>query len=409
MSDFREVSVEELRHLVSNRAMTGETMLLNMGPQHPSTHGVLRLLLELDGEIIVSCIPDIGYLHTGIEKNIEAKTYQKAEVMVDRLDYLNPLGNNLVYCLAVEKLCELDVPPRAEMLRVILTELTRINSHLVWMGTSALDLAAMSAFLYTMREREDILDIFEMCSGQRMMTTYIRPGGLWREVPAEFESAVRTFIKILPARIDEYESLLTKNPLFLERTKGIGTISAEDCLKWAIGGPIARASGVNYDLRKARPYSGYEQFDFDIPTRTEGDIFARYIVRVEEMRESIKIIQQAMDKLPDGPVRSNNRKFVPPPRSEIGTSMEALIHHFKLWTEGFTPPKGSVYAAIESPRGELGVFLESDGSPKPYRCHYRTPSFANLQIMSLLSRGHFVADVVGIIGSIDIVLGDTDR
>ncbi len=409
MSDFREVSIEELRHLVSDRALTGETMLLNMGPQHPSTHGVLRLLLELDGEIIINCIPDIGYLHTGIEKNMEAKTYMKAEVMVDRLDYLNPLGNNLVYCLAVEKLCEIDVPVRAEVLRVILAELTRINSHLVWLGTSALDLAAMSTFLYTMREREMILDIFEMCSGQRMMTTYIRPGGLWRDVPVEFEAAVRKFIDLLPSRIDEYESLLTKNELFLERTKGIGVISGEDCTRYAVGGPIGRASGVKYDLRKNRPYSGYEKYDFNIPTREEGDIYARYIVRVEEMRELIKIIRQAMDQLPFGPVRSNNRKFVPPPRSEIGVSMEALIHHFKLWTEGFNAPQGSVYSAIESPRGELGVFLESDGGPKPYRVHYRTPSFANLQIMPLLSKAHFVADVVGIIGSIDIVLGDTDR
>jgi len=396
MSDFREVSIEELRHLVSDRALTGETMLLNMGPQHPSTHGVLRLLLELDGEIIINCIPDIGYLHTGIEKNMEAKTYMKAEVMVDRLDYLNPLGNNLVYCLAVEKLCEIDVPVRAEVLRVILAELTRINSHLVWLGTSALDLAAMSTFLYTMREREMILDIFEMCSGQRMMTTYIRPGGLWRDVPVEFEAAVRKFIDLLPTRIDEYESLLTKNELFLERTKGIGVINGEDCTRYAVGGPIGRASGVKYDLRKNRPYSGYEKYDFNIPTREEGDIFARYSVRVEEMREF-------------GPVRSNNRKFVPPPRSEIGVSMEALIHHFKLWTEGFSAPQGYVYSAIESPRGELGVFLESDGGPKPYRVHYRTPSFANLQIMPLLSKAHFVADVVGIIGSIDIVLGDTDR
>ena len=298
---------------------------------------------------------------------------------------------------------------RAEVLRVILAELTRINSHLVWLGTSALDLAAMSTFLYTMREREMILDIFEMCSGQRMMTTYIRPGGLWRDVPVEFEAAVRKFIDLLPTRIDEYESLLTKNELFLERTKGIGVINGEDCTCYAVGGPIGRASGVKYDLRKNRPYSGYEKYDFNIPTREEGDIFARYSVRVEEMRESIKIIRQAMDQLPFGPVRSNNRKFVPPPRSEIGVSMEALIHHFKLWTEGFSAPQGYVYSAIESPRGELGVFLESDGGPKPYRVHYRTPSFANLQIMPLLSKAHFVADVVGIIGSIDIVLGDTDR
>jgi NADH-quinone oxidoreductase subunit D len=409
MTDFRETTIEELRHLVSDRARSGETMLLNMGPQHPSTHGVLRLLLELDGEIIINCIPDIGYLHTGIEKNMESKTYQKAEVMVDRLDYLNPLGNNLVYCMAVEKLCDLDVPARAQVLRVILAELTRLNSHLVWLGTSALDLAAMSTFLYTMREREIILDIFEMCSGQRMMTTYIRPGGLWRDVPAEFDAAVRGLMAIMPKRIDEYESLLTKNALFLERTKGIGVITAEECNAWAVGGPVARGAGLAYDLRKERPYSGYEQYDFEIPTYAGGDIFARYMVRVAEMRQSVRIINQAMDKLPAGPVRSDNRKYVPPPRAEIGVSMEALIHHFKLWTEGFTPPVGSVYSAIESPRGELGVFLESDGSPKPFRCHYRTPSFANLQIMPLLSRGHFVADVVGIIGSIDIVLGDTDR
>ena len=409
MSEYRETTIDELRHLVSERALTGETMLLNMGPQHPSTHGVLRLLLELDGEIIVNCIPDIGYLHTGIEKNMESKTYQKAEVMVDRLDYLNPLGNNLVFCMAVEKLCEIDVPERAEVLRVILTELTRLNSHLVWLGTASLDLAAMSTFLYTMREREIILDIFEMCSGQRMMTTYIRPGGLWREVPPEFEPAVRSLIKIMPGRIKEYESLLTHNPLFLERTRNIGIISAQDCTRWGVGGPIARGSGVACDLRKDRPYSVYERYEFDVPTQTTGDIYARYLVRVEEMRQSVRIINQAMDKLPAGPVRSNNRKYVPPPRSEIGVSMEALIHHFKLWTEGFEAPKGSVYSAIESPRGELGVFLESDGGPKPYRIHYRTPSFTNLQIMPLLSRGHFVADVVGIIGSIDIVLGDTDR
>jgi NADH-quinone oxidoreductase subunit D len=409
MTEYRETTIDELRHLVSERAKTGETMLLNMGPQHPSTHGVLRLLLELDGEIIVNCIPDIGYLHTGIEKNMEAKTYQKAEVMVDRLDYLNPLGNNLVYCMAVEKLCEIDVPERAEVLRVILAELTRLNSHLVWLGTAALDLAAMSTFLYTFRERELILDIFEMCSGQRMMTTYIRPGGLWREVPVEFEPAVRKLMKIMPDRIKEYESLLTHNPLFLERTRDIGVISAKDCIRWGVGGPIGRGSGVARDLRKDRPYSAYSQFEFDVPTQTAGDIYARYLVRVEEMRQSVRIINQAMDKLPAGPVRSNNRKYVPPPRSEIGVSMEALIHHFKLWTEGFNAPKGSVYAATESPRGELGVFLESDVGPKPYRVHYRTPSFTNLQIMPLLSRGHFVADVVGIIGSIDIVLGDTDR
>jgi NADH-quinone oxidoreductase subunit D len=409
MPNYRETTVEELRHLVSDRAMTGETMLLNMGPQHPSTHGVLRLLLELDGEIVQTCIPDIGFLHTGVEKNMESKTYQKAEVMTDRLDYMNTIGNNLVFCLAVEKLVDLDVPERAQAVRVILTELTRISSHLLWLGTSALDLAAMSVFLYAMREREMILDIFEMCSGQRMMTTYVRPGGLWRDVPVEFDKAVRDFIKVMPRRLDEYESMLTKNSLFLERTVGIGPISETDCIRYGITGPILRATGKAYDLRKARPYSGYELYDFNIPTRTAGDINARYQVRVEEVRESVKIIEQALNKMPAGPVRSNNRKFVPPPRSEIGLSMEALIHHFKLWTEGFQAPAESVYVTAESPRGEIGVFLEGDGGPKPLRIHYRTPTFVNLQIMPLLTRKHFVADVVGIIGSIDVVLGDADR
>ncbi len=409
MAEFREVNLDQLKHLVSERARQGETMLLNMGPQHPSTHGVLRLLLELDGEIVVNCIPDIGFLHTGVEKSMESKTYQKAEVMTDRLDYLNPIGNNLVYCLAVEKLCGIDVPARAQVLRVMLAELVRINSHLLWLGTSALDLAAMSLFLYAMREREKILDIFEMISGARMMTTYIRPGGLWRDVPVEFEQAVRDFIAIMPARIDEYERLLTTNELFLDRTRGIGVINADQCLAWGITGPIIRAAGMPYDIRKAFPYTGYEQYEFDIPTHTAGDVFARYIVRVEEMRQSVRIIEQALARLPYGPVRSGNRKFVPPPRSELGVSMESLIHHFKLWTEGFSAPAGGVYVATESPRGELGVYMEGDGTPRPARVHYSTPSFVNLQIMPLLTKGHFVADVVGIIGSIDIVLGDCDR
>jgi NADH-quinone oxidoreductase subunit D len=409
MSDIREVSVDELRHLVSERALTGETMLLNMGPQHPSTHGVLRLLLELDGEIVVNCIPDIGFLHTGVEKNMEAKTYLKAEVMTDRLDYLNPLGNNLVYCLALEKLLDLDVPPRAQALRVILAELTRLSSHLLWLGSSGLDLGAMSVFLYTMREREIILDIFEMISGARMMTTYIRPGGLWRDVPVEFEAAVRKFLAIMPGRIAEYEALLNNNPLFLDRTTGIGVISKEDCIHWGVTGPIARGSGLAVDVRKDRPYSGYENYEFDVPVRSDGDVLARYFVRMEEMRQSLRIIEQALNKLPYGPVKSDNRKVVPPPRSEIGVSMEALIHHFKLWTEGFRVPKGSVYAVTESPRGQLGVFMESDGSSKPYRVHYSTPSFRHLQIMPILTKGHFVADVVAIIASIDIILGDADR
>lgn len=409
MFDKTEVTLDELRHLVSNRALEGDTVLLNMGPQHPSTHGVLRLLLELDGEQVINVIPDIGFLHTGIEKNMEAKTYEKAAVMTDRLDYLNTTGNNLVYCMAIEKLVDLDVPERAQVIRVILTELQRIASHLVWLGTHALDLAAMSVFLYTFREREMILNIIEMCGGQRMMATYFRPGGLWRDVPAEFEGAVREFLKIFPARIDEYEALLTKNPLFLERTKKIGVLSGEDAIRWGVTGPILRASNVAHDLRKAQPYSGYEQYDFDIPTHTDGDTYARYVVRMEEMRQCIRIVQQALDKLPEGPVRSNNRKFVPPPRSELGVSMEALIHHFKLWTEGFNAPKGSVYVAVESPRGELGVYLEGNGTSHPHRVYWRTPSFVNLQILPLLSKGHLVADLVALIGTIDIVLGDVDR
>ncbi|MHB8777899.1 MAG: NADH dehydrogenase (quinone) subunit D [Anaerolineales bacterium] len=409
MAQIEEVSIEQYKHLVSERALTGETMLLNMGPQHPSTHGVLRLLLELDGEIIVNCIPDIGYLHTGIEKNMEAKTYLKAEVMTDRLDYMNPMGNNLSYVMAVEKLVDVDVPPRAQALRVILVELQRIASHLVWLGTSGLDLAAMSMFLYCFREREQILDIFELVSGQRMMTTYIRPGGVWRDVPVEFESAVREFLKIFPKRIDEYETLLTKNPLFLDRMLGIGKLDSATALSFGVTGPPLRASGVNWDLRKARPYMGYEQYDFNVPVLTEGDTYARYLVRIQELRESLKIVQQAMNKLPMGPVHSENRKFVPPPRSEIGVSMESLIHHFKLWTEGFPAPKASVYSAVESPRGELGILLEGDGGPKPLRVHLRTPSFDNLSVLSQIVKGHLVADLVAILSSIDIVLGDIDR
>ncbi len=404
-----DVSFDEIKHLVSDRAIEGETVLLNMGPQHPSTHGVLRLLLELDGEIVVNCIPDVGFLHTGIEKNMEAKTYIKAEVMSDRIDYLNTVGNNLAYCMAIEKLCELDVPVRAQAIRVILVELQRIASHLVWLGTHALDLAAMSVFLYCFREREMILDILELCSGQRMMTTFIRPGGLWRDVPVEFEEAVRSFIAVFPRRIDEYEALLTRNPLFLERTRNIGYISAQDALNWGLTGPPLRASGIDYDLRKVRPYMGYEQYDFAVPTHTDSDTYACYLVRIEEMRQSLRIVQQALDNLPFGPVISSNRKYVPPPRAELSTSMEAVIHHFKLWTEGFNPPKGSVYSAVESPRGELGVYLESDGGPKPYRVHWRTPSFTNLQVLPVLAKGVFVADLVALIGTVDIVLGDVDR
>jgi NADH-quinone oxidoreductase subunit D len=401
--------IQQLKGLVSERALSGETMVLNMGPQHPSTHGVLRLMLELDGETVVSCVPDIGYLHTGIEKNMEAKRYEQAITMTDRMDYLNPLGNNLVYCLAIEKISELDVPIRGQYLRVLLAELTRINSHLVWLGTHALDIGAMSVFLYCFREREKLLDIFELVSGQRMMSTYFRPGGLWRDVPDEFEPAVRDFISYFPARLDDYERLLTDNPLWLDRTQGIGFLSAKDAIALGCSGPTLRGSGVNWDIRKAIPYSSYEQFEFDVPLGQHGDVYDRYLIRVEEMRQSLRIVQQALDNLPGGPVRSNNRKYVPPPRSELGTSMEAVIHHFKLWTEGFRPPAGEVYVRVESPRGELGCYLISDGSPKPWRVHFRTPSLIHLSALPHLAKGYLIADLVGIIGTIDIVLGDADR
>ena len=404
-----EVTFDELKGLISERALEGETMLLNMGPQHPSTHGVLRLLLELDGETIVNCVPDIGFLHTGIEKNMEAMTYEKALVMTDRMDYLNNLGSNLCYCLAVEKLVDLDVPPRAQVVRVLLTELTRIASHLLWLGTHALDLAAMSVFLYTWREREILMDIFEMCSGQRMMTSYFRPGGLWRDLPPDFEQAVSQFLELFPERIREYESLLTENPIYLERTKGIGTISTKEALEIGLTGPNLRATGLPFDLRKAQPYSSYEQFEFEVPTATNGDTYDRYVVRMEEMRQSLNIVRQALNRLPEGPFRSNNRKFVPPPRSELGHSMEAVIHHFKLWTEGFSAPKGAVYVPVESPRGVLGCYLVGDGGPKPQRVHFHAPSFANLQALPMLSRGHMVADLIAIISSLDPILGDSDR
>ena len=406
---FDDPRLAEYRHLVSERALSGDTVILNMGPQHPSTHGVLRLILELDGERVITCIPDIGFLHTGIEKNMEAKSYIKALVMTDRLDYMNNTGNNLAYALAVEKLVGLDVPPRAQAIRVILAELQRISSHLVWLGTHALDLAAMSLFLYCFREREIILDILEMVSGQRMMTSYIRPGGLWRDVPPEFEPAVREFLKLFPRRVSQYERLLTRNPIFLDRTRGIGVITGEAALRAGLTGGSLRGSGVNYDVRKAMPYSGYEQYEFEVPLGSKGDVYDRYRVRMAEFPQSLRIIRQALDRLPRGPVQSANRKFVPPPRSELGQSMEALIHHFKLWTEGFDAPRGAVYSAVESPRGELGVYLEGNGGPKAQRVYWRTPSFMNISALPMLAKGHLVADLVGIIGSLDIVLGDVDR
>ena len=407
----KELTVEELRAKYgSGLEITSEdNMLLSMGPQHPSTHGVLRLLLELDGETVVNLAPDIGFLHTGIEKNMESKTYTKALVMTDRMDYLSPLSNNLGYIMAVEKLLGVEPTPRAQSLRLILVELTRLASHLVWLGTHALDVAAMSVFLYCFREREYLLDIFEMCAGQRMMVSYFRPGGLWRDVPDEFEPAVRKFLDFFPDKIKEYDALLKKNPIWLQRTKGVGVISAEDAVAWGLTGACLRGSGVDFDVRKAMPYLNYEEYDFEVPLGENGDIYDRYLCRMEEMRQSLRIVEQAMDRIPDGPINIDDRKIVPPPRAELGRSMEAVIHHFKLWTEGFSVPKGYVYQSIEAPRGEFGCYLRGDGSPKPARVHFRAPSFVNLASLPVIGKGLFVADLVAVIGSIDIVLGEIDR
>ena len=386
-------------------------MTINLGPQHPSTHGVLRVVLDLDGETVVDARPDIGYLHTGIEKTIENKRYESAITCTDRMDYLNPLGNNLGFCLAVEKILGItdEIPKRAQYLRILLAELQRISSHLVWLGTSALELGAMSVFLYCFREREQILDLFEWASGARMMTSYIRIGGVEQQPPDGGFDGVRTFIAQMPRRVDEYERLLTKNPIWRERTIGVGIISGEEALDYGLTGPPLRASGVNWDLRKEMPYSSYEDVDFNVVVLTEGDCYARYLARILEMRESIKIVNQMLDNMPDGPVLVNDRKIVPPPKEELASSMEAVIHHFKLVTEGLHPPVGEVYQAVESPRGELGFYVVSDGSNKPHRCSVRAPSFVNLQALGRMCKGHLVADVIAIIGSIDTVLGEVDR
>src|SRR5947209_3779770 len=389
---------------------TAKTMVLNMGPQHPSTHGVLRILLELDGETVVKAVPDLGYLHTGIEKSCEDKTYSQVITLTDRIDYLNPLGNNLVYCMAVEKLLGLEVPKRAQYIRVMMVELQRISSHLVWLGTHAIDLGAMSVFLYCFREREEILKIFELFTGQRMMTSYIRIGGVALDPPAGWRQAVERFLKMMPSRVDEYETLLTENRIWIGRTKGVGYISAEDAIALSMTGPTLRAAGVAYDNRKLFPYSSYQEFDFGVPTRTESDCYARYLVRVAEMRESLKIIRQALDKISnEGPINAEAPGIIPPQREKMKTEMEALIYHFKIFTEGFAPPPGEVYQRVESPRGEAGYFVVSDGSPKPYRVKVRAPSFVNLQALSKLAERRLVADLIACIGTIDIVLGEVDR
>jgi NADH-quinone oxidoreductase subunit D len=385
------------------------TMILNMGPQHPSTHGVLRVVLEIDGETVIKLVSDIGYLHTGIEKTCEAKFYQQVVPMTDRIDYLCPMTNNLAYCLAVEKLLELEIPERAQWMRVLLNELTRIQSHLVWLGTHAMDIGALTVFLYCFREREEILRIFEQISGQRMMTSYFRIGGLALEPPLDFFSRVRALLKIMPEKIDEYQNLLSGNPIWVNRLKGVGRLSAEQAVALGVTGPPLRASGVDWDLRRDMPYSSYEKFDFKVPVSTEGDVWARYVVRLEEMRESVKIALQALDGMPEGDIKADAPKVVLPDREKMKTQMESLIHHFKIVTEGFAVPAGEVYQAIESPRGEMGYYVVSDGTAKPYRVHMRNPSYATLQALPAMCEGRLLADVVAVIGSIDIVLGEIDR
>jgi len=402
---------------------TKERMVINMGPQHPSTHGVLRLELELEGEIVRALRPHIGYLHTGMEKTAESKKYIQVIPILDRTDYLSPMINNLGYCLAVEKLLDIEVPPRGQFIRVMLCELNRIASHLVWLGTHAMDIGAVSVFLYCFREREKILDLFEEVCGARMTVSYFRIGGLSDDLPEGFTEKVWTFLREFPARLQEYEDLLTKNPIWLKRTRGIGVISAEDAINLGLTGPSLRACGVKWDLRKANPYSGYENFRFFIPTGTHGDVYDRYLVRLEEMRQSREIVRQAIENLPDGPYNADRPDVVPPPKDQEGKllaygrdpeiqgpeDMEALIRHFKIWTEGFRPPKGAVYQAVEAPKGELGYYIVSDGSAKPYRMHIRGPSFVNLQALERMCVGHMVADVVAIIASIDPVMGEVDR
>jgi NADH-quinone oxidoreductase subunit D len=384
-------------------------MILNMGPQHPSTHGVLRLLLEIDGETVIRMMPDIGFLHTGIEKTCEAKFYQQVVPLTDRIDYLCPMTNNLCYVLAVEKLLGLEIPPRAQWIRVMMNELTRINSHLVWLGTHAMDIGAMTVFLYCFREREDILRLFEAISGQRMMTSYFRIGGIALEPPLGFFDRLRKFADKFPSRVDQYEGLLTGNPIWKMRTQGVAKISAEDAIALGASGPTLRGSGVDIDLRRDMPYSGYENFKFKVPLGKEGDVFDRYMCRVQELRESIGIVKQALDGMPSGPVKANAPKVVLPDREKMKTEMESLIYHFKIITEGFEVPEGEVYQAVESPRGEMGYYVVSDGSSKPYRVHMRSACLANMQTLPTMCEGRLIADVVAAIGSIDIVLGEIDR
>ncbi len=391
------------------RGEAAETLTLNMGPQHPSTHGVLRLVLELDGETLLKAVPHIGYLHTGMEKTMENLMYQQAITITDRMDYLSGMNNNLAYCLAVEKLLDLEVPPRGQAIRVLMGELQRIASHLVWLGTHAMDIGAMALFFYCFREREAILNMFEQVSGARLTPAYIRVGGVAMVLPVGFAETIAKFLGIMPTRIAEYEALLEENVIWRDRTIGVGVFSGEDCIRWGVTGPGLRAAGVPYDVRKMRPYCGYEQYDFEVPVGRNADVYDRYRCRMEEMRQSVRILEQALERLPDGDPNANDPKIVLPPKERVFTEMEAVIHHFILVTRGFPVPAGEAYASIESPKGELGYYVVADGSEKPYRVRVRPPSFHNLQSMPAIMEGKMIADVVAVIGSLDIVLGEIDR
>jgi len=391
-----------------------ETMTLNMGPQHPSTHGVLRVALELDGETIVGAKPIIGYLHTGMEKQAEYKTYTQSIPQTDRMDYISPMSNNLGFCLAAEKLLGIEPPARVQAIRVLLCELTRISSHCVWIGTHAIDIGALTVFWYSFREREKVLSIYDMVSGARMTSSYFRVGGLSMDIPEGFLERCEKFVDEMPAHVDEYENMLTKNPIWMARTKDVALLSAKDAVAWGVTGPSLRGSGVKYDLRRNEPYSGYDSYDFEIPVgRGVGDAYDRYQVRVAEMRESVKIAKQAIRRIRElgekGPYRVHDFKYVLPPKEEVKTSMEALIHHFKIVAHGFFPPVGEAYSVVEAPKGELGFYFISDGTPRPWRMKVRSPSFINLQALPLMIQGRLIADVIAAIGSIDIVLGEVDR
>ncbi len=384
-------------------------MTLSMGPQHPSTHGVLRLDLRLDGELVIKAIPDIGYLHTGMEKLFEYKKYQQGIVITDRMDYLNPLGNNLAYVMAAEKLLDLEIPERAQVVRVLMCELQRIASHMVWLGTSALDLGAMSVFFFCFKQREKILNLIEAASGGRMTPSYFRIGGLMMDLPAGFDNRVKQFMDDFPEALNTFETLVTGNTIWQSRTRDIGIISGEDAIDWGLTGPSLRGSGVDLDLRKATPYSGYEKYDFDVPVEQDGDVWSRFKVRMRELYESHKIVRQALERLKPGPIKADAPKIVLPDRDDMRKHMDSLIHHFLILAEGFNVPAGEVYHAIEASKGELGVSMKSNGGPKPERVHFRGPSFVNLSALPVMAEGELIADVVAIIGSLDIVLGEIDR